>query len=217
MKRIAFIFIFFISSVSVLRAQGDIAEGGTIFKSRCASCHAIDKRVVGPALKDVYNRHDEKWIINFVHSSQTVIKSGNEVAVKLFEEYNQTVMPDHKDLTEAQIKSILAYIKDQSVNAPVTASKGWVPDYTKPYTNKKGIIDRIVYLNFDEPQRPIKSGDTVAWLLIATIIIILTICFYVITYSNHIIEVFINDKKKETKNKNIEGTDLTAINNEEQN
>lgn len=89
-------------------------EGKSIFTTRCTACHAIDKRVVGPALMNVDQRRGEKWIIAFVHSSQTVIKSGDTAAVALFKNFNSTIMPDHPDLSEDQIKSIISYIKEES-------------------------------------------------------------------------------------------------------
>jgi cytochrome c2 len=89
-------------------------DGKSIFTSRCTACHAIEKNVVGPALMGVDQRREEKWIISFVHSSQTVIKSGDTAAVSLFKKFNSTVMPDHPDLTDEQIRSIISYIKLES-------------------------------------------------------------------------------------------------------
>jgi len=89
-------------------------EGKTIFTARCAACHAVEKNVVGPALMNVDQRHDEQWIINFVHSSQTVIKSGDTAAVNLFQRFNSTPMPDHTDLSDDQVKSVIAYIVETS-------------------------------------------------------------------------------------------------------
>ena len=196
MKYIAVTLVFLLSSIFSMHAQENIEEGKTIFKSRCTSCHAIDKRVIGPALKDVTSRHNEKWIVNFVHSSQTVINGGDGVAAKLFQEYNQMIMPDHKDLSEAQIKNILAYIKDESVKVPAKASHGYVPEFTQPYKDKKGIIDRIVYLNFDEGQKPLKFSDTTAWLIIAALIVMLITLLYVATFMHHIIDVYQSNKKR---------------------
>jgi heme/copper-type cytochrome/quinol oxidase subunit 2 len=68
--------------------------------------------VIGPALKGVYDRRSEEWIIKFVHNSQAVIKSGDEYAVKLYNEYNQTVMTAFPQLKDDQIRSIIAYIKE---------------------------------------------------------------------------------------------------------
>lgn len=197
MKYIAVTLVILLSFLYSVHAQENIEEGKKIFKSRCASCHAIDKRVIGPALKDVDKRHEEKWIINFVHSSQVVINGGDEVAKKLFQEYNQTIMPDHKDLSEAQIKNIIAYIKVEGIKAPEKTYRGYVPAYTKPYKEKKGIIDRIVYLNFDEAQIPLKFSDTTSWVIIATIIVMLITLFYLITYLHHIRSIFTSNRKKQ--------------------
>ena len=112
MKKILFLAAFTFLAGGVFAYSTD--EGKAIFSSRCTACHAIEKNVVGPALMNVDQRHDEKWIIAFVHSSQTVIKSGDTAAVNLFKRFNSTPMPDHPDLTDEQIKSILSYIKEES-------------------------------------------------------------------------------------------------------
>jgi cytochrome c551/c552 len=93
-------------------------EGKMLFTSRCASCHNVNKIVVGPALAGVSERHTEDWIIHFVHSSQTVIKSGDEKAVALYVKFNKVPMPDHLDLSAESIKGILAYIKAET-KAPI--------------------------------------------------------------------------------------------------
>lgn len=89
-------------------------DGKLIFSSRCASCHNVNKLVLGPALAGVGERHTEDWIINFVHSSQSVIKGGDPAAIALFEKFNKVPMPDHPDLSSENIKSILAYIKSET-------------------------------------------------------------------------------------------------------
>ncbi len=96
--------------------------GKEIFKTRCASCHSIAKDLVGPALKDVDKRRSVEWIISFVHAPQTKIKSGDTIAVALFNKYNQAIMPDHSDLKDEEIKNIIEYIKVESKNLPATAS-----------------------------------------------------------------------------------------------
>ncbi|HSU27299.1 MAG TPA: cytochrome c [Chitinophagaceae bacterium] len=93
---------------------GPPEEGKTIFNTRCRTCHSIDKSLVGPALAGVEERHPIEWIVKFVHSSQTVIKSGDETAIALFEKFNKVQMPDHPDLTEENIKSIVAYISSET-------------------------------------------------------------------------------------------------------
>ncbi len=104
-------------------------KGENIFTTRCIACHRIDKDFAGPALAKVDKRHTMNWIINFVHSSQTVIKSGDTSAIALFTKFNGTVMPDHPDLTNDDIASVVEYIKEESTKVVAVAD---VP-FEKPY------------------------------------------------------------------------------------
>ena len=130
--------------MTLLKANATpVDEGKAIFLSRCAGCHNVNKIVVGPALAGVDQRRPIDWIINFVHSSQTVVKSGDQYAVKLFEKFNKTQMPDHPDLTADNIRSVVEYIKSE---AGSTDSK---PPFAKPTvatTNYKPISLHDDYL-----------------------------------------------------------------------
>jgi len=88
-------------------------EGKTIFAARCAACHNVNKVLVGPALAGVDQRRSIDWIVKFVHGPQTVIKSGDPYAVALFTKF-KVQMPDHADLTEDNIKSVVEYIKTEA-------------------------------------------------------------------------------------------------------
>lgn len=91
-----------------------IAQNGeATFKQTCSACHSIGKgRLVGPDLKDVHTKRKEDWIIKFVKSSQSLIKSGDADAKAIFDEFNM-VMPD-QNLSDADIKAVIAYIGEQS-------------------------------------------------------------------------------------------------------
>ena len=43
-----------------------------------------------------------------------MVRKGDKQAVVLFEKFNKVPMPDHTDLTEDNIKNIVAYIKSES-------------------------------------------------------------------------------------------------------
>lgn len=84
-------------------------DGAQLFKA-CAACHQLGKgRLVGPDLYQVSQRRDREWLIKFIRNSQEVVQSGDEYAVKLFEEYNKIPMPP-ANLTDEQIVSVLDYI-----------------------------------------------------------------------------------------------------------
>lgn len=95
-------------------------QGEQLFKQRCTACHTVGGgKLIGPDLANLQVRRTEEWIIKFVHSSQSVIKSGDTTAVTVFNQHNKVVMPD-QDLNDNQIKSIVAYIAANSpdVNNP---------------------------------------------------------------------------------------------------
>lgn len=96
---------------SVSFAFADVAEGEKLFNANCTACHAINDKVVGPALKDVDKRHNEAWLLKWIKNSQAMVKSGDPEALKIYNEYNQSVMTPFEQFSEGQIKSILAFIK----------------------------------------------------------------------------------------------------------
>ena len=106
------------TSLSIIAsAAPPVDEGKAIFTARCAGCHNIHKPLTGPALAGVDQRRSLDWIIDFVHSSQSVIKKGDKEAIALFKQFNNIPMPDHTDLTAAQIGNVVEYIKSET-NAP---------------------------------------------------------------------------------------------------
>ena len=92
-------------------------QGELLFLQKCTACHTIGGgKLVGPDLSNVHTRRTEEWIIKFVQSSQSVIKSGDSTAIAVFDQHNKVVMPD-QDLNANQIKSILTYITANSPDA----------------------------------------------------------------------------------------------------
>jgi len=122
---------------SLVIASGVVANplpeaGKTIFTGRCAACHNVNKQVVGPALAGVNDRRSIDWIIKFVQSSQTVVKSGDKDAVALFTQFNRIPMPDHSDLTADDIKNIVEYIKSETVTTTSAEAPFAKPTSVKP-------------------------------------------------------------------------------------
>jgi len=85
--------------------------GEEIFNRICKVCHTIGQgKLVGPDLAGVTKRYDPEWIIPFVQSSQTVIKSGDPVAVARFEEFNKLIMPDNP-VSRSDVLAIIQFIE----------------------------------------------------------------------------------------------------------
>lgn len=99
-----------------------IAHGRQIFVGRCQACHAVsDKVVIGPGMKGVLERRELPWLIQWIRNSQALIRSGDPIAVKLYEEYNQAQMPSFLDLSDDDIKAVLAYVKAEETKAAEAA------------------------------------------------------------------------------------------------
>ena len=90
-------------------SRGD--EGEDLFKLTCKACHTIGKgRLVGPDLLNVSDKHSQEWMVSFIKSSSSMVNSGDEEAVAIFDEYNKLLMPDNA-YSDGQIINILAYIE----------------------------------------------------------------------------------------------------------
>jgi len=90
----------------------DAAKGESLFKSNCASCHALNKKLVGPALSGVTERREEEWLLSWVKNSSALIKSGDPDAIAIFEEYNKSAMTAFTHFSDEDVKDILAYIEN---------------------------------------------------------------------------------------------------------
>ena len=89
------------------------ADGQSLFKTNCASCHAIKAKLIGPALVGVNDRWpDKKKLHDYIHNSQEIIKV-DPYAKSVFEANNKVVMTPFPNLSDAQIDAILMYIAEE--------------------------------------------------------------------------------------------------------
>jgi glucose/arabinose dehydrogenase/mono/diheme cytochrome c family protein len=88
-------------------------QGKELFTTNCVSCHALEQEEIGPRLGGVTSLLSEKELIDFVKNPNKAIESGNLRAVALTRRYKM-IMPPFDFLKDDEIKSILAYIKQES-------------------------------------------------------------------------------------------------------
>ena len=106
------IFILALSFTNIVKAD----DGKTLFMKNCASCHAIDKKLTGPALMGV----EERWKGNrknlhaWIKNTQSYMKATNDAyAVGLYNEYGKSAMNVFDGVLEdKQIDDILDYVKN---------------------------------------------------------------------------------------------------------
>lgn len=104
-------------------AQAQV-DGEKLFKTNCSACHLItEKKLIGPGLAGVEERWEDKALLyRWIKNSQEVIAEGDPYAVKLFEEYNKSIMPA-QNVNDEEIDAILAYV-NAGPAAPAEAAAG---------------------------------------------------------------------------------------------
>ena len=111
-------FLALISSPEFLFA----ADGETLFKANCASCHKALESYVGPALKGAREREPSKdWVYKWVGNTTSMVTS-DPYAMKLKSEFGNMVMTSFPDLKKEDIDAIL----------------NWADKYEKPGGTPEG-------------------------------------------------------------------------------
>jgi mono/diheme cytochrome c family protein len=84
--------------------------GEALFRANCAQCHAVNEKVVGPALAGITQRRPIAWLVPWVQNSAKVVASGDDYAVKLYNDNGKQQMPSFK-LSEREITNIITYVE----------------------------------------------------------------------------------------------------------
>ncbi len=98
------------------------ADGKALFKANCASCHKMNEKFTGPALKGWKDRVPGgdwiyKWIANPADQS-------DPYATKLKAEYKPTIMTGFAQLKKEEVDAILKYVDDWVPDTPPTPPPG---------------------------------------------------------------------------------------------
>ena len=111
-------------STSLNAQEGDPAKGKTLFNTNCASCHQLDRKMTGPALRNVESRLEEEqgldrnWLNKWIRNSAGMVKSGDAYANQIYNEYNGTAMTAFPQLSDQDISDILAYTAQPKADPP---------------------------------------------------------------------------------------------------
>ena len=88
-----------------------VEEGEKLYKANCVSCHQMDKKVIGPALRGVNDKYSQEWLLKWIKNSAELIASGDPDAIAIYEEYNKSPMTAFTYLSDEEVLSILEYIE----------------------------------------------------------------------------------------------------------
>ncbi|MEJ6792235.1 MAG: c-type cytochrome [Lacinutrix sp.] len=138
--------VFLLTLSTTLSAQEvDAVNGKALFNANCASCHKLDKKMTGPALRNVEQRLadteglDREWLYAWIRNSAGLIKSGDAYANKIYNEYNGTAMTAYPGFSDADIDDILAYT---AAEPPASIKEEVIDDRSNPGndTGSNGLI-----------------------------------------------------------------------------
>ena len=149
--------ILFLALILIASTQNLWAiDGAGLFKSRCNTCHMVDKNSTGPKLQGV----KQKWtdagegenLYKWVHNSTELISSGKSALAKEISGFSATAMPAQA-LSNEEIDAVFSYI--DSYVAPVE-TKGTVsdttvvlePQLTTDYKGNLSIFNWLMVLTF---------------------------------------------------------------------
>lgn len=84
------------------------AEGQKIFESKCAACHKLDERYVGPAQRDVLRRISPEFFMNMVLNPEENIEKHPHIK-ELLAQYMQRMTNQNINLEDA--RKLLEYFR----------------------------------------------------------------------------------------------------------
>lgn len=92
-----------------------VAQGRSVFETKCSMCHKMDTTYVGPALGEVTSRRTPAYIVNMILNPQEMVER-HPVAKQLLAE-RMSFMPNQQ-LTPEDARAVLEYLRTQAKGAP---------------------------------------------------------------------------------------------------
>jgi mono/diheme cytochrome c family protein len=83
--------------------------GEAKFSAICTACHMAEQRMIGPALKGVYDRRSPAWVMNMIKNPDGMLKE-DPIAKALLKEYNNAIMLN-QNLTDDETKAVAEYLR----------------------------------------------------------------------------------------------------------
>lgn len=111
LKSLTVLLIFTFSLFSYAQDVDEVQqkEGKKLFKSLCASCHKLDKKLIGPALSSIEERRENTWLKSWIKDNAALRASGDNDAIAIFEEYKGANMTAFPMLSDKNVDAILYY------------------------------------------------------------------------------------------------------------
>ena len=107
--------IYLILSLVATAVAASAQEAADFFRQNCISCHTVGGgRLTGPDLKNVTQRKEREWLVEFLQSPQAMIDKGDPYVLKLQQEARGVVMPNINGMSKDRAQSLLGMLDAES-------------------------------------------------------------------------------------------------------
>ena len=86
-----------------------VETGAAAFKQKCTACHMSDRKLIGPAMKGIYERRNPAWVMNMILNPTEMLQK-DPTAISLLKGYNNVMMLN-QNLTEDETRAIAEYFR----------------------------------------------------------------------------------------------------------
>jgi mono/diheme cytochrome c family protein len=87
---------------------GMATKGKSTFEAKCAACHKMDERYVGPALKGITQRRKPEWIMNMIMNPVEMTQKDPTAQALLGEFLTQMTF---QNVTQDETRAMLEYFR----------------------------------------------------------------------------------------------------------
>jgi len=95
-------------------------KGKDVFSAKCAACHKMSERYVGPALGDVFKKRRPEWIMNMILNPVEMTQK-DPVALELLGEY--LTQMTFQNVSTEEARSLLEYFRRYAEKGEIAEPK----------------------------------------------------------------------------------------------
>ncbi len=134
-----------IFAVTAWAGVASAQEAVDFFRQNCISCHTVGGgRLTGPDLKNVTQRKERDWLVEFLQSPQAMLDKGDPYALKLQQEARCVVMPNINGMYKNRAQALLTMLDAESKVAKSQFAGMQISD--RPFTAYDVAQGRAVFL-----------------------------------------------------------------------
>ena len=86
-----------------------VETGAAAFKQKCTACHKDNAKLIGPAMKGIYERRHPAWVMNMLLNPTEMVKE-DPIGKALLAEYNN-IMMINQNLSQKEARAIAEYLR----------------------------------------------------------------------------------------------------------